>query len=711
MQTQSKYRTWLNSTKLTESLFTVKKSLTALFFAMQPTERQSPDRWADDFRTLTKGSRPGKWDSDVTPYLRGPSQDFLDDNVETIVLMWSTQVGKTAYLENIIGQTIHQNPAPMYFVLPDEAMIRDFKQEKLEDMFESSDVFYKEGRVKRASPGKSDTNDRKIRFKNGYIAFASSNSMSALAGRSIKVLILDEVDRFKVSKSEGDVILVARNRTNSYAESRKILITSTPAADAEYSRINKAFLSGDQRRFFINCPHCNHSQILNWGNVEWEKEQNADGTHTHKPETAYYRCDANGCHITHGHKSKFLKTGVWRATAKAKDRKVRSYHLNVLYSPFVSYEDVVRDYLAAKETPGGMRAFFNTQLAEVYEDPAEQAQYEEVYERAEDYTAQVLPKEIGFLTLGADVQEKGDGRLEASVWGWGRNNQRWLIEHHVIDGSYKEQATWDAFTNVRQKRYTTEDGRELSILMSLVDSSAGNTTNYVYEYCRKYRHDRVRPVKGSNRQDSGIVEVSKLENDSNGKRLKNSILLVRPNVHQFKLWLYSALQDIKDKADAYYIHTNKAAGKNWHRQLCAEKVVREVGKEQFVKTYSNEALDCAIYAHAGAQLIGINSVDWDVYFKKINEKNGIAEEIKEEEEPVETIQMVEIEVLKRIQLSNKWYEPGAIIEVSEEESKRLCDGAIQFAHLTSKPPRETAKPQATQQKKRKLVVPPKKKWV
>lgn len=721
-QQTKKYQSWLKSEKLQASLFKVRDSLAALFFAMQPTERLSPDKWADKYRFLSIGSRPGKWDSDLTPYVRGPSEDFINDDVETIVLMWSAQVGKTGTIVSIIGQTIHQNPAPMYFVLPDEKMIDDLKYQFIDDMFEQSPIFYDEGLVKRAKPGSSDTNKRKVRFRNGYLAFATSNSMSALAGRAIKILILDEVDRFKVSKTEGDVILVARNRTNSYADCRKILITSTPAADAEYSRINKAFLSGDQRRYFINCPHCNHSQYLVWGNIEWDKEKHEDGTHRHKPETAYYRCAANGCHITNSQKFKFLKTGVWKPTAVADDSSVRSYHLNVLYSPFVSFEKAVREYLSAKKTPGGMRTFFNTMLAEVYENPADKVQHDVIYERAEDYTSALIPKEIGFLTLGADVQEGQEngrnGRLEASVWGWGRNNQRWLVEHHVIDGSYKDKETWDAFTEIRHKTYITEDGRELDISLSLVDSSYGNSTNYVYDYCRDNKNDRVRAVKGANSNTAPIVSYSNIETNSKGKTLKGGLQLVKPNTYQFKLWLYSALQEVTDKSDNYFVHTTKQAGRDWHKQLCSEKIKREQGLEVFEKTGPNEALDCAVYAAVASWILGVNRINWDAYFKKVTDKPKTKEEQLKEATQIEpkeltvTTKVVEIEILKSVQINKQWYNPGAIVDVSTSEAARLCDGPIQFAHLTSKPPREVAKTVvkvAPQQHKPKI--PPRKSWV
>jgi phage terminase large subunit GpA-like protein len=645
--------------------------------------------------------------------MRAPCADFLDDGVESIVLMWSTQVGKTAMMENVIGAVIHQYPAPMYFVMPDEAMIRDFKQEKLEDMFESTPLFYKEGLVKRAAPGKSDTNDRKIRFAGGYLAFASSNSMSALAGRSIRYLFLDEVDRFKVDKGEGDVLVIAKNRTNSYAENRKIVITSTPT-DSQNSRINKAYLQGDQRRYRIACPHCGHKQFLIWSNVEWKKDKNPDGTTEHHADTAYYRCDLNGCKITHGEKPRFLKTGEWVATAKPKDRKLRSYHINALYSPFVPFEDVVRDYLAAKETPGGLRAFFNTAMAEVYDDPAEQPQHDTLYARAELYPRGSIPAGVGALTAGVDVQEAGDGRLECSVWGWGRNKQRWLIDHIVIPGSYREPETWKQLDEIRRSKYTTTDGRELPIRLTLVDSSAGHTTNYVYEYARVNRLDRVKAVKGNNRQHAPLLEVSKIEKDSTGKPLANSIKLVRPNVHNYKKALYQALNEIDDPQASYFIHLPQFVGRDYFRQLCAEKIVTKGAREEFVKTYRNEALDCAVYATAAADFLGLLRItedQWRAYFIKV----GADLDKQDAEEEGEGAALVEVCILKPVKIEGVEKYPGDIIDLTPDQASRLCAGVDPYAHRTdTKPPLKSEiaarKEAAKATKKPRTQKPPRPSW-
>ncbi|MCV5491374.1 phage terminase large subunit family protein, partial [Escherichia coli] len=72
---------------------------------------------------------------------------------------------------------------------------------------------------------------------------------------------------------------------------RKIVLGSTPTVKG-VSRIEKAWLESDQRRYFVPCPHCGEYQVLEWGSkstpygIKWEKDSEGNGL----PETAYYLC-------------------------------------------------------------------------------------------------------------------------------------------------------------------------------------------------------------------------------------------------------------------------------------------------------------------------------------------------------------------------------------------------------------------------------------
>ena len=70
----------------------------------------------------------------------------LDRNIESIVLMSSSQIGKTEILNNILGYYISQDPCPVLVMQPTLEMARTWSKDRLNPMLRSSDVL--KGKVK-----------------------------------------------------------------------------------------------------------------------------------------------------------------------------------------------------------------------------------------------------------------------------------------------------------------------------------------------------------------------------------------------------------------------------------------------------------------------------------------------------------------------------------------------------------------------------------
>ena len=84
---------------------------------------------------------------------------------------------------------------------------------------------------------------------------AGANSASSLASRPIRIVFMDEVDRFPASAgSEGDPVALTKKRTTTFWN-RKIIMTSTPTIKGA-SRIEQAFSESDQRKYYVPCPAC-----------------------------------------------------------------------------------------------------------------------------------------------------------------------------------------------------------------------------------------------------------------------------------------------------------------------------------------------------------------------------------------------------------------------------------------------------------------------
>ncbi len=164
--------------------------------------------------------------------------------------------------------------------------------------------------------------------------------------------------------SEGDPVNLAIQRTATFSN-RKIFMISTPTIK-NYSRIETAFLEGDQRYYYVPCPDCGEFQILKWQNVKWPKGD---------PENAYYECKKCKSHWQDHQKAEILKNGKWIATASNTDKKVVSFHLSSLYSPhgWVSWGDIAKEFSEVHKDPPRLKVWTNTKLAETWEDMSGEA--------------------------------------------------------------------------------------------------------------------------------------------------------------------------------------------------------------------------------------------------------------------------------------------------------------------------------------------------
>ncbi len=182
------------------------------------------------------------------------------------------------------------------------------------------------------------------------MALVGSNSVSKLASKPIKVLLVDEADRCEVTK-DGDPIKLAEKRTITFMD-RKIIISSTPTIKGS-SQIENEFLNSDQRYFYVKCPECGFSQTLKFENIVWEKHTNGKINFN----SVAYQCAECGTLLNEQQKNTMVKSGKW--IAKNKDSSVAGFFLNALYSPFFTLTDIVKDFIESKDTPHKLQATNN----------------------------------------------------------------------------------------------------------------------------------------------------------------------------------------------------------------------------------------------------------------------------------------------------------------------------------------------------------------
>jgi len=228
-------------------------------------------------------------------------------------------------------------------------------------------------------------------------------------------------------------------------------------------------------------------------------------------------------------------------------------------------------------------------------------------------------KEVVFLTAGVDVQ---DNRLEASIIGWARDQESYVIDHKVMYGDPSTPQLWTQLDSLVGKTYETYDGRQMAIRATCIDSG-GHFTNSVYQYAKKNAGKRVFAIKGVGGEGRPIA----------GRPTKNNVVrcpLFPIGVDTVKDLLFARMR-IEEPGPGY-IHFNEHLDDEYFRQLTAEKIVtrfhRGFKKRVFQKVRArNESLDCFVYA-IGA--FAILNIDINTLADKAKIKDNVVENISSE---------------------------------------------------------------------------------
>lgn len=576
----------------------------AFLKGFKPRSKMTGSQWADTRRVIPPGPspEPGEWRTDRTPYLREPMDAMTDKQTEMVVMCCASQLGKSECLINVLGYYIDQNPATILMVQPTIALAEAFSKERLAPTIRYSpglqDKFELDGKDGRGSSRKSSNTIRQKQFPGGFLAMEGSNSPRGLAGRPIQVLLCDEIDGYEATK-EGDPLKLAIQRTSNF-NNKKILLVSTPVLK-ETSKIWEYYERSDKREFYITCPHCGEEYVWKWNQVRWEKDKDGNAL----PETAKMFCPHCGCQVRGAYKldTRILATGRWKPSAKS---KIKGYHINSLYSPWVDLCKLVEEFTFATKNRDkkGLQEFVNLRLGEPWEEAVvgEDA-WEQIHLRRE-YYGDNLPEGVLLLTCGVDVQRD---RLECSLYGWGDGKECWGIEHRIIRGDPGGAELWQALDGFLLERRTLPNGIALPVSCTCVDSGDGQYTQNVYEYTRPREKMNIFSVKGS----SGGVGVPFVSRPSRNNRLKAALFVL--GVHAGKSLVMNALQ--VEGAGPGYVHLAKEKERGFDeefcQQLCSERLERTfengVVKIAWKKIRDrNEAFDCAVYARAALEICNPN---------------------------------------------------------------------------------------------------------
>lgn len=555
---------------------------------LSPPEQLTVSEWAEQYRMLDSKSAamPGPWSNEVTPYLVGVMDEFNNYETEQIVFVKPTQIGGTEALQNMIGYIVAQDPAPTMIVYPTDTLARSVSENRLQPMLKATPEIAK----------KFDENSSllELQFDGMYLTLVGSNSPSGLASKPIRFLMMDEVDKYPgASNKEADPIKLAKERTKTF-HNKKVYITSTPTLKTGH--IWKAKESSDiEKHYFVPCPHCGEYIEFKFQNIRFPDDESM--SYADRAEFATYVCQECGCTISDNDKHNMLKLGEWRIVRhNTKYVRTVAFWINTLYSPFVRWADIAKEFLLTKDDPEEFQNFVNSWLAEPWEDTKLKTNAELVMERQTEVPAFVVPTWAKMLTGGVDIQETS---LYWTIRAWGD----FLTSQNIAHGQALSFFEVDRIMNTQ---YMTEDGDPAVVNLCLIDS--GDQTDDVYDFC-VYHSEWALPVKGSSHAQLSHYKLSKINREGSSA---NGMTLVLVDGDKYKDMIAGRMRKPNGRG-SWMVHSE--CDMEYATQVTNEhKVnVKSGGQTRQVwqKKYShadNHYLDTEVYAMAAADIMGVRTL-------------------------------------------------------------------------------------------------------
>jgi phage terminase large subunit GpA-like protein len=577
--------------------------------AWRPPPRLSVSTWADEHMHLDPVINPagGRFNSARTPYVREWLDSFVCRWVRQVTIVAATQVGKTTSLNNVLAYAVAQDPCPIMVVVPRTSDVPTFYERRLMPLVLSSPVLRDE-----LTDRARDVKRREILFRRAIVYLRSSESPADLASVPVRCLFADEVDKYPGwSGREASPLDLARERQKNVWNAARY-ITSTPTDRG--SAVMAEFRDGDQRRYWVPCPHCGAFQLLRWEQIKFDSS--LDAREIRRRRDVRYECDACAQPIADSEKRGMLERGIWcpdgtsleawRAGGAAEDRADhRSYHLWAAYSPWLSWWQLAAEFMRCKGTPERLQNWVNSWLAEPWEERTASTSSAEVASRIGTHKLGDVPDGVRVLTAAVDVQKD---YMAWAVWGWGMDEENWLV-------ACGESPTFGELGDILFRN--TWGAKQLAIRLCVVDTR--HRSDDVFDFYRAWP-TVVRMIMGVERDAPvpfGTLRLQK--HPRTGAPMPDGPTIWTVNVGQFKDLVAQRLKprpaEVGDGPRSGVLHLAQDTPEDFLTQLVAEHKIRERSGKKTADRWvlrpghdRNEAWDLAVYNTAAARMIRVDTL-------------------------------------------------------------------------------------------------------
>jgi phage terminase large subunit GpA-like protein len=294
-----------------------------------------------------------------------------------------------------------------------------------------------------------------------------------------------------------------------------------------------------------------------------------------------------------------------------------SFWLNAFVSPWMSWVEIIREFLSARGDSRRMQVVYNTIFGQVWENRGDTMDEEGMMARREDYDAE-LPDGVLVLTCGIDTQ---DDRIEYEVVGHGHFGETWGISAGIIMGKPDSDETWKELDAVLDRVWKFRDGVGLKIAVAFMDEG-GHYTQEVRIRCRERLGKKLYAIKGMAGQDRPFTSPPKQQKIIVDGKHYGSCWVYSIGVDAGKQMIMDSLRVMEPGNRYAHFPRRDDYGYAFFHGLLSERLVYKEERrqpwswEKIPGHERNERLDCRNYAMAAFKTL---SADLDGQENRLRE--------------------------------------------------------------------------------------------
>lgn len=572
-------------------------------------EPLTASQWADNHFYLSSESSntSGKWKT--IPIQVAILNAMGNDAIEKVDFFKPTRFGGTKMDVAAMFYLIEHKRRNICFYQPSKGDSDEFVKSEIQPSLRDCPL------VEDLMIDKSESNSyNTLSYKafRGCVAyFKGGHSPSSYERMTLDAVILDELDLFNT-----DVSKRGNPTTLSYARVRNSLFkkqiqTSKPTLEG-FSLIQKSSMAAnDILDYKVKCPECETHTTIEWGGhdvqygFKWSEND---------PSTVKHYCKECGSAWDNSCLHEVSKGGYWEGENGYKTYDAMTWYKDGVeaiaprhiafrtwsgYSPFVTWQQIVEEWLDSQGDITKIQAFMNNVLTKTWSIKHKGTITEAIID---DMPLEKDLSKIVAVTAGVDVQ---DDRIELQYAGFDQENNIYVLGYDEVRGDMDTAEPYiEMGMRIIESRFQCGDNI-LRPAVACIDTQ-GHKTKTVHEFLKHNANNKSVRFVGINGVGGADYEIS--DKASTNRDVKGSVFYsIGTNILKYKI--YDAIRKYDQPNGSFRISYDANLPKDYAKQLTAEKMeIRRIkGVDKIVFTNDsqrrNEALDTLVYCLAAKAYI------------------------------------------------------------------------------------------------------------